>query len=53
MRGMLDNLKTKLFGMAFIDSFEADRFAMHNDGYNQALEEVFEEIDQLLEQYNK
>ena len=37
----------KINGMGFKNSSEAGQFSMHTDGYNQAIEDIIYELDNL------
>ena len=39
---LLAGIREMIEGMAFVNPAEAGQFAMHSDGYNQAIEEVVE-----------
>jgi len=37
---LLEEIKKEINGMGFVNPAEAGQFAMHNDGYNQAIEDI-------------
>src|ERR1051326_1351392 len=45
LSNQLDELKAEVEGMVFKDRNEAGQFALHIDGYNEAIEEVLDLIE--------
>lgn len=45
---LIEALRSQVDGMGFVNPAEAGQFAMHSDGYNQAVEEVVEYLDSQI-----
>ena len=46
LQSQKDELVEKIEGMGFVDRNEAGQFALHTDGYNQAIEDIISLIKQ-------
>ena len=49
MTEMVEEMIKKIDGMKLVDSAQAGQFAMHADGYNEALEDAQEELKEIVE----
>jgi DNA-binding ferritin-like protein (Dps family) len=53
LQSVFEEIEKRVYGMGFTNPAEAGAFAMHNSGYNQAIEEVLGLVKNLHQEYSE